>query len=205
MADEPQNEKKGEAEGGEGASAGADQSLSEPGESSSESTSSDVHEPAEVGPAKPEASLTDENGGSEPTKEEPKPTPKSVSANLKKIIEQIEKLSVLELSDLVHALEDRFGVSATAPMAVAGVAPGQKAGEEPAEEKTTFNLILTSTGANKISVIKAVRELIPTLGLKEAKDLVEAAPKVVLEGVGREAAEEAKNKLTAMGATVELQ
>ena len=152
----------------------------------------------------------------EPAKEEPKteepvkpeeavkPAPKPVSASLEKIIEQIEKLSVLELADLVHALEDRFGISASAPVAAAPVGAGQAAGE-PQEEKTTFNVILASSGANKISVIKAVRELVPTLGLKEAKDLVEAAPKPVLESVNKVAAEEAKTKLTAAGATVELQ
>ncbi|MBI2039879.1 50S ribosomal protein L7/L12 [Candidatus Microgenomates bacterium] len=134
---------------------------------------------------------------------EPKAAPKPVSANLEKIIEQIEKLSVLELADLVHALEDKFGVSAQAPVAVAaGTAP---VAGEPVEEKTTFNVILSAAGANKIAVIKAVRELVPTLGLKEAKDLVEAAPKPVLESVNKTTAEEAKTKLTAAGGTVELQ
>ncbi|OGE32386.1 50S ribosomal protein L7/L12 [Candidatus Daviesbacteria bacterium RIFCSPHIGHO2_12_FULL_37_16] len=122
---------------------------------------------------------------------------------MEKIIENIEKLSVLELADLVHALEDRFGVTAAAPVAAAGAAP--QAGGEPAEEQTTFNVILSSAGANKIGVIKAVRELVQTLGLKEAKDLVEAAPKPVLEGVNKETANEAKTKLTAAGATVDLQ
>ncbi len=136
--------------------------------------------------------------------EETKPASKAVSANLEKIIEQIEKLSVLELADLVHALEDRFGVSASAPVAVAAAGAAPAAGE-PVEEKTTFNVILASAGANKIGAIKAVRELVPTLGLKEAKDLVEAAPKPVLEGVNKATAEEAKTKLTAAGATVELQ
>lgn len=133
-----------------------------------------------------------------------KPT-KEVSSSLNEIIEKIEKLSVLELADLVHALEDRFGVTAAAPMAVAaGGAPAAAAGE-PAEEQTSFNVILANAGANKIGVIKAVREIVPTLGLKEAKDLVEAAPKPVLEGVNKSTAEEAKGKLTAAGATVELQ
>lgn len=130
---------------------------------------------------------------------------KPVSANLEKIIEAVEKLSVLELADLVHALEDRFGVSASAPVAVAPSTSSGQAASEPAEEKTTFNVILTGAGANKIAVIKAVRELVQTLGLKEAKDLVEAAPKPVLEGVNKATAEEAKTKLTAAGATVELQ
>ncbi|MBI2017750.1 50S ribosomal protein L7/L12 [Candidatus Daviesbacteria bacterium] len=128
---------------------------------------------------------------------------KPVSANLEKIIEQIEKLSVLELADLVHALEERFGVSASAPVA-SPVAASPSAGE-PQEEKTTFNVILTAGGANKIAVIKAVRELVQTLGLKEAKDLVEGAPKPVLESVNKQTAEEAKAKLTAAGGTVELQ
>ena len=128
---------------------------------------------------------------------------KPVSASLEKIIEQIEKLSVLELADLVHALEEKFGVSAQAPVAVAG--PAAAANGEPQEEKTTFNVILSGAGANKIAVIKAVRELVQTLGLKEAKDLVEAAPKPVLENVNKQTAEEAKAKLTAAGATVELQ
>ena len=148
--------------------------------------------------------------------EEPKKESKPVSASLEKIsaslgnptlsriIEQIEKLSVLELADLVHALEDKFGVSASAPAAAAPVGAGQAAAE-PVEEKTTFNVILTGAGANKIAVIKAVRELVQTLGLKEAKDLVEAAPKPVLESVNKATAEEAKAKLTAAGATVELQ
>lgn len=129
---------------------------------------------------------------------------KAVSGDLEKIIESIEKLSVLELADLVHALEDRFGVTAAAPMAMAA-APAGAASAEPAEEQTSFNVILASAGANKIGVIKAVRELVPTLGLKEAKDLVEAAPKPVLEGVNKDTANEAKTKLTAAGATVELQ
>ena len=149
-------------------------------------------------PAKEEAKVEEKKA------EEPKKEAKPVSANLEKIIEQIEKLSVLELADLVHALEDRFGVSATVPVAVAAGASPAATGE-PVEEKTTFNVILTASGANKIAVIKAVRELVQTLGLKEAKDLVEAAPKPVLEGVNKQTAEEAKTKLTATGATVELQ
>lgn len=138
-------------------------------------------------------------------KAEPAKEVKPVSASLEKIIEQIEKLSVLELADLVHALEDRFGVSASAPVAIATAGGPAQADATPAEEKTTFNVILSSAGANKIAVIKAVRELVQTLGLKEAKDLVEAAPKPVLESVNKQTAEEAKAKLTAAGATVELQ
>ncbi|MCR4325157.1 MAG: 50S ribosomal protein L7/L12 [Candidatus Curtissbacteria bacterium] len=121
-----------------------------------------------------------------------------------KIIETIEKLSVLDLSQLVKALEERFGVSA-APAMVAGAAPAAGAGEGAgASEQTTFNVVLTESGANKISVIKVVRELVPTLGLKEAKDLVDSPPKPVLEGVNKENANEAKTKLEAAGAKVEL-
>lgn len=141
----------------------------------------------------------------EEPKEEPKKEAKKVSGNLEAIIESIEKLSVLELADLVKALEDRFGVTAAAPVAVAAAPAGGAAAEGPAEEQTSFNVILTNAGANKIGAIKAVREIVPTLGLKEAKDLVEAAPKPVLEGVNKATAEEAKTKLTAAGATVELQ
>ncbi|MGE5041393.1 MAG: 50S ribosomal protein L7/L12 [Candidatus Levyibacteriota bacterium] len=117
----------------------------------------------------------------------------------------IEEMSVLELSELVKALEEKFGVTAAAPVAVAA-APAGGAAEagEPAEEQTIFNVEITSAGANKLGVIKALRELAPTLGLKEAKDLVDGAPKVVLEQVNKKTADEAKEKLTAAGATVTL-
>ena len=121
-------------------------------------------------------------------------TPK-LSDNLQKIIDQVEKLSVLELADLVKALEDKFGVSAAAPAAVAAA---------PAEEKSQFDVILANSGANKIAVIKAVREIKPDLGLKEAKDLVDAAPKPVLEAAKKEDAEAAKKKLEEAGAQIEL-
>ena len=138
------------------------------------------------------------------TEEKAKPAV-DVSPNLAKLIEQIEKLSALELSQLVKALEEKFGVSAQ-PAVVAGAAqaPSGAAAEEGVSEQTTFNVILADSGANKISVIKAVRELVPTLGLKEAKDLVDAPPKQVLEGVNKENANEAKQKLEAAGAKVEL-
>ncbi len=124
-------------------------------------------------------------------------------AKVDEILSQIEGLSVLELADLVKALEDKFGVSA-APVAVAAPAAAGAAPAAPAEEQTTFNVVIANAGANKISVIKAVREINQTLGLKEAKDLVEAAPKEVLTGVNKSTAEEAKKKLEAAGATVEL-
>ncbi len=138
----------------------------------------------------------------EEKKEEAKPA-KTVSANLEKITKSIEELSVLELSDLVHALEEKFGVSAAAPLAAASAA-APAAGADEASAQTTFNVVLAEGGANKISVIKAVRELVPTLGLAEAKTLVDSAPKQVLEGVNKETANEAKTKLEAAGAKVEL-
>ena len=130
---------------------------------------------------------------------------KKLSPKLQEIVEKVEKLSVLELADLVKALEDKFGVTAAAPVAAAPAAGSVTApAGEAVPEQTVFNVVLSSTGANKISVIKAVRELNQTLGLKEAKDLVEAAPKEVLSAVNKTTAEEAKKKLEAAGAKVEL-
>jgi len=119
------------------------------------------------------------------------------------LISAIESMSVLELSELVSALEEKFGVSAAAPVAVAAAAPAAGGGEAAAEEKTEFDVVLTDTGSQKIKVIKAVRE-ITGLGLKDAKDLVDGAPKPVKEGVSKEEAEEIKAKLEEQGATVEL-
>lgn len=122
------------------------------------------------------------------------------------MISSIEEMTVLELNELVKALEEKFGVVAAAPAAAAPAAAGAPAeGGETAEEQTTFNVVLATSGPNKISVIKAVREINPNLGLKEAKDLVDQAPKPVVEGVNKESAEQAKKKLTEAGATVELQ
>lgn len=121
-----------------------------------------------------------------------------------KLIEQIEKLSVLELSELVKELEEKFGVSAAAPMMMGAMPMAGGAAAEPVEEKTFFNLTLTAAGDKKIDVIKAVRELRPDLGLKEAKDLVDAAPKEVLNNVKKDEAEAAKEKLAAAGATAEI-
>ncbi len=116
----------------------------------------------------------------------------------KDIIESIEKLSVVELSELVHALEEKFGVSAAA-MAVAGV----NGGAATVEEKTSFDVVLKATGDQKINVIKVVREA-TGLGLKEAKDIVDAAPKTVKEGLKKEEADELKKKLEDAGATAEI-
>ena len=122
-----------------------------------------------------------------------------------KLIESLESMTVLELNTLVKSLEEKWGVSAAAPMAM-GFAPGAAAGGGAAvaeEEKTEFDVVLTEAGANKIQVIKAVREL-TSLGLKEAKDLVEAAPKPVKEGVSKDEANAAKAKLEEAGAKVEV-
>ena len=118
------------------------------------------------------------------------------------LIKQVEEMSVLELSDLVKALEEKFGVQASAMVTAAPAAGAANAA--PVEEQTVFNVVISSSGAQKIQVIKALRELVPTLGLKEAKDLVDAAPKEVMTQVNKKTAEEAKAKLVAAGATVEL-
>ncbi|MDD3480644.1 MAG: 50S ribosomal protein L7/L12 [Patescibacteria group bacterium] len=119
-------------------------------------------------------------------------------------MEKIEGLSALELAELVKELEDRFGVSAAAPVAVAG-APAAGGDAAEAEEKSSYNVILKDGGSNKIAAIKAVREVMPDLGLKEAKDLVDGAPKPLKENVAKEDADTMKEKLEAAGATVELQ
>lgn len=125
-------------------------------------------------------------------------------AELKKIVDQLSKLSVLEAAELVKLLEDKWGVSAAAPVAVAAVAGMAAAGSaEPAEEKTEFDVIIKEPGPKKIEVIKAIRQL-TSLGLKEAKDLAETPDGKVLEGAGKEAANDAKSKLEAAGATVEV-
>ena len=126
--------------------------------------------------------------------------------NKEELLEAIESMSVLELSELVKALEEKFGVTAAAPVmaAAAPAAGGAADGGEPAEEQTIFNVVIASAGANKLAVIKTLRELAPTLGLKEAKDLVDTAPKEVMSQVNKKTADEAKEKLTAAGATVEL-
>ncbi len=126
-----------------------------------------------------------------------------VSKEMDQFISYIEKLSVLELSKLVKALEERLGVTAAAPVSVAAAPAAGAAAAAPAEEKTEFNVILTSFGANKINVIKEVRA-ITGLGLKDAKDLVEALPKPVKEGANKEEADKIKKQLEGAGATVEL-
>ena len=123
--------------------------------------------------------------------------------SIESILDEISNLTVIQLSELLTAFEEKFGVTAAAPVAVAAVAGGGAAAAPAEEEKDEFDVILTDAGAQKIQVIKVVREL-TSLGLKEAKDLVDGAPKPVLEKATKEAAEAAKAKLTEAGATVEV-
>ena len=136
-----------------------------------------------------------------------KKTGVELSPKLEEVVKTIEQLTALELSELVKGLEDKFGIQAAAPMAMGAVMPwggtAAAAGEAAAEEKTIFDVVLTEVGGNKIAVIKEVRSA-TSLGLKEAKDLVEGAPKPVKEGATKEEAEELKKKLEAAGAKVEL-
>ena len=119
------------------------------------------------------------------------------------ILEAVSKLTVLELSQLIKDMEEKFGVSAAAAVAVAVPAAGAAAGGAAVEEKTEFTVVLAAVGDNKVNVIKAVRE-VTSLGLKEAKDLVEGAPKTIKEGIGKDEAAEVKKKLEEAGAKVEV-
>ena len=121
--------------------------------------------------------------------------------NAQEIISAVESMTILELADLVKAMEEKFGVSAAAPVAVAA---GPAAAAEAVEEKTEFDVILKNVGSEKIKVIKVVREVVAGLGLKEAKELVDNAPKTLKEAVTKEAAEEIKKKFADVGATVEI-
>ncbi len=122
--------------------------------------------------------------------------------NRAEIISAIESMTVLELADLVKELEEKFGVSAAAPVAAAAAPVAVAAAPE--EEKTEFDVILKDVGAEKIKVIKVVREVVSGLGLKEAKDLVDSCPKPIKEGISKDAAEEIKKKFTEIGATIEI-
>ena len=127
-----------------------------------------------------------------------------MSEKLDKLVEELSTLSVLEAADLVKKLEEKWGVSAAAPVAVAAVAGGTAAAAEPVEEKTEFDVVIKETGAKKIDVIKVIRQL-TQLGLGEAKTMAETAGAKVLTGVGKEAANDAKKKLEEAGASVVLQ
>jgi large subunit ribosomal protein L7/L12 len=124
-------------------------------------------------------------------------------ADLNKISEQLNELTVLQIAELVKMKEEEWGVSAAAPVAVAAAAGPSAASAEPAEEKTEFNVVIKDAGPKKIEVIKAIRQM-SSLGLKEAKELAETPDANVLEGVGKDAANDAKAKLEAAGATIEL-
>lgn len=126
-----------------------------------------------------------------------------MEAKLEQIVKSVEELTVLELADLVKVLEDKFGVTAASPMMAGPVVAGAGAAAAAVEEKTSFTVVLTNAGGNKIAVIKEVRAA-TNLGLKEAKDLVDAAPKTVKENMPKSETEELKKKLEAAGATVEL-
>lgn len=142
--------------------------------------------------------MTEEKKQEETTEEKAVEVPEK----FKKMVEEIEKMSVLDLAELVKILEDKFGVSAAAPAMMMAAAPGAAAGEA-AEEKTEFDVELTEAGGNKIAVIKAVRA-ITDMGLKDAKDLVDGAPKVLKEGIKKEDAEDIKKQLEEAGAKVTL-
>lgn len=204
MNDENKNEQKAEDVAEKANEAKDEAQKAEESADKAEEAKENVQETKE--PAR-NASQSDAGGEKKDSSKAEQDKPKKevqVSGKLGNIIKDIEGLKVLELSELVKALEEKFGVTAAAPIAVAGTAPAAGAEEAADEGQTTFNVVLTEGGANKISVIKAVRELVPTLGLKEAKDLVDGAPKQVLEGVGKDAANEAKQKLETAGGKVEL-
>lgn len=172
----------------------ADEEKEEKKEEKAEETTSET-------PKKGETKEGEAKKTAEPTAEE-KP---ALSGKFKDLIEQIETMSVADLADLVKALEDRFGVSAVAPVAVAGSEGSSSANAGATEEeKTSYTVMLKDAGAQKIAVIKAVREVNQDLGLKEAKDLVDSAPKEIKKDVPKADAEEAKKKLEAAGATVDL-
>ena len=126
------------------------------------------------------------------------------SEKITAMIEEVKSLTVLELNELVKALEEEFGVSAAAPVAVAAAPAAGAAAAPAAEEKTEFDVILKEAGAEKIKVIKVVREVVSGLGLKEAKEIVDGAPKTLKEGVSKDEAEKIKAKFAEVGATVEI-
>ena len=199
MSDEPKDEQKESA-----SPAGGETPAAPAGEISEVAPEPEAAAPEEKVETTPQEPKEEPKVEKEPVKEESASRRTEPSGKFKDLIKKIEELNVLELSELVKALEERFGVSAAAPMMMAGGAGGAAAGEEPAEEKTSFTVVLAASGDQKIAVIKAVREINQELGLKEAKDLVEAAPKTVRENLNKEEAEVAKKKLEAAGAKVEL-
>ena len=171
-----------------------------------------AEEPKAEEPKAEEAAVSEPVKAEEPApeKEAAPPKPKAEkkaaapkSAAIDEILSAVKNMTVIELAELVKAMEAEFGVSAAAPVAVAAAAPAAQAAAPEGEEQTEFTVILKEVGANKINVIKAVREL-TSLGLKESKDLVEGAPKPVKEGINKDDATAAKQKLEAAGATAEI-
>ena len=175
-----------------------DVKVEEVKEETTEAAAEVVEEKKEEVKEEPKAEEKTEAPAEAPKKEE-KAAPSGKFADL---IKEIEGLTAIELSELVKALEERFGVSAAAPVAAAGAAPAAAAADE---EKANYNVVLTGGGSNKIGAIKAVREILPDLGLVEAKEMVENTPKTLKESVPTEEAKVMKEKLEAAGATAELQ
>lgn len=172
-------------------------------EAKDEKTEEKAEEKAEEVAEKVEEAPKEEPKEEKPASSEAEKKPEP-SGKFKNIIKDIESLSALELAELVKALEERFGVSAAAPVAVAGAAPAAGAAEGGDEEKSNYTVVLASGGGNKIAAIKALREVSPELGLAEAKDVIEGAPKTIKENVPTEDAKAMKEKLEAAGASVEL-
>jgi large subunit ribosomal protein L7/L12 len=160
--------------------------------------------PAEAPKEEVKAEEPKEEPKKEAKEEAPKEEKPAPSGKFKEVIEKIESLTALELAELVKELEERFGVSAAQPVAVAGAPVAGGADAAGAEEKSAYTIVLAASGDKKINVIKAVREINPELGLKEAKDVVDGAPKEIKQDVPKDEAEEAKKKLEEAGATVEL-
>lgn len=208
-------EKQAEAEGEAEAKLDKEPSKEEAGSSPDEKAevAAQVEEAAgaeEETPAEVEAINTDNETAKEasevkteePKKEKPKAEP---TGKFKDLIKDIEGLTTIELAELVKALEERFGVSAAAPVAAVGASPAAGTAGAPAEEeKAIYTVVLADSGAQKIAVIKALREINQELGLKEAKDIADAPPKEILKDAPKDKAEEAKKKLEAAGAKVEL-
>lgn len=178
----------------------AEQPKEEPAEQPKEET---PEQPKEKPAEQPREEQAEEEKGGKGQPGEEVGSPPRLSKKLGKIIEDIEDLTVLELSNLVKALEEKFGVTASLPMMTTAAPAADSAAAGQAEEKTTFDVILAKIGDKKIQVIKEIRT-VTTLGLKEAKELVDSAPKPVKEGIPKEEAEQIKSKLEAVGATVEL-
>lgn len=174
-------------------------------ETTAEEVKVEETKPKEVSAEETKEEVKEEPKVEEASKEEEKKEVdmSKLSDTAVKVVEMVEKMAVLELAELVKVLEDKFGVSAAAPAAVAA-APGTTGGESAEEEKSEFNINVTVAGANKIGLIKAIRA-VTDLGLKEAKDVAESLPKVIKEGVNKKEAEEIKKTIEESGATVELQ